>query len=175
MPWWKIRPELLLMPNVPKPLHGLAPRTVLGPVWWERIRLAAYRSVGFRCAACGIHKSEAEEHRWLEAHEVYDIDYPRGTAVYVETVPLCHYCHNFIHDGRLLVLARTGQISREKYDAVMEHGRRVLRKAGLRKKPVRPKRIARWNLWRLVVNGVEYPGRFKDAEDWRRAYATVAE
>lgn len=31
----KLKPEILCQPNVPTPLHGMAPRVVFGESWWN--------------------------------------------------------------------------------------------------------------------------------------------
>lgn len=77
-------PGILLQPNIPKPLHGLNPRSVLGKDWWDWQRHEAYKKFGFRCWACGVHQWRAEYHRWLEGHESYRIDYGRGRAEMIE-------------------------------------------------------------------------------------------
>lgn len=164
---WTLRPEVLLCSRVPKQMHGMAPRVVLGVNWWNSTRLMAYKSTDFHCVACGVHKSCAKYHQWLEAHEIYDIDYLLGTMTYVEAVPLCHFCHNYIHDGRLKALLDIGKIHHAKYAAIIQHGDDVLRRSGLTKSPPDTfQDCADWDEWRLVIDGVEYAGLHKSAEDW---------
>lgn len=143
---------------------------ILGEKWWNETRKKAYRSTKFRCIACGVHKYKAKYHQWLEGHELYFTDYRQGRLTYLETVPLCHFCHNFIHDGRLLMLLNERKVHHWKYAAIMQHGTRVLAEAGLQK-PSRTERneqilsmvrdgtMARWEDWKLVLFGVEYPAR----------------
>jgi hypothetical protein len=176
-PAWVRRPEVLLCPNVPKPMHGMAPREVLGSKWWNQTRQQAYRSTNYHCLACGVHKLAAASRYWLEGHELYSIDYAKGRMVYVETVPLCHYCHNFIHDGRLLALLDKGLLHQSKYVAILKHGDRILREAGLsrpshdeRETLIANMEIAPWRSWRLVVFGKLYPPRYKTFEAWKRAF-----
>ena len=165
----KLRPELLLSPNIPKPMHGLAPREILGRKWWDATRKAAYKATAFHCLACGVHKSEAEYHKWLEGHEVYSIDYLTGKMIYLETVALCHFCHNSIHDGRLKSLLEKGEIHHAKYAAIMQHKDSVLARAGLVCKAGYSGPTADWPDWRLVLDGAEYPPLWRSFDDWRKA------
>ncbi len=169
-PEWSRRPEILLQNNTVKALHRVVPRTILGTEWWDTTRQAAYASTDFHCVACGVHKSEAIEHRWLEGHEVYRINYRLGRMTYLETVPLCHYCHNFIHDGRLLALHHRGEIPKDKYDTVMAYGRFVLKEAKLRKKPPYRGPMALWDDWRLILFDKEYPPIFHTYKEWLAAH-----
>jgi len=46
-----VLPELLLHPNIPKPLHGVNPRSILGQQWWDVISVTSYqlpRKKGFK-------------------------------------------------------------------------------------------------------------------------------
>lgn len=154
---WRRRPEILLLPPIPEPMHGMAPRVVLGPRWWNATRLAAYKSTNYHCLACGIFKTDARGRRWLEGHEVYEIDYLLGRMVYVETVPLCHYCHNFCHPSRMRALLEANGMTHAKYAAIVQHGEAVLRAANLNKPDYsNPTTNADPEDWRLVVDGVEY-------------------
>lgn len=171
------QPQLLLAPNIPKPLHEVAPRNVLGINWWNRERRACYVSTAFRCLACGVPKYCASYHQWLEAHETYSINYQLGRAVYTGAKPLCHLCHNSIHDGRLQALLDQGKIHHAKYVAVIQHRDKVLAEAGLykpsleeRAKQLAGTRMAPWGEWRLVVNGVEYPPKYKSYQAWCKAH-----
>jgi hypothetical protein len=198
----KTRPELLNHPNIPKPLHGLAPRVLLGEEWWNEAREQAYKRNYYQCWACGVHKYEALFHRWLEAHETYAIDYRAGRAEMIEVVALCHACHNFIHSGRLMALLEQDQIPPGRFWAILKHGFKMLRTAGLPDNIYAREAVlagwqllidcpwwvqaetwdrtpladdapgtARWQDWRLVLNGVEYPPLHKDYAAWKRHYS----
>jgi hypothetical protein len=105
-------PHLLLHSNIPKPLHEVNPRTIKGRNWWDEQRRRIYSEQGDRCAACGVHKSQAKgKKKWLECHEIYEIDWKRGTAKFIKLIALCPYCHMFIHNGRMQALYDQGEIS----------------------------------------------------------------
>ncbi|GEM45050.1 hypothetical protein [Deinococcus cellulosilyticus] len=125
------RPELLTHPNIPKPLHGLAPREILGREWWDEQRREAYAKHHHHCWACGIHKREARYHRWLEAHESYTIDYTAGSMEMTEIVALCHTCHNFIHTGRMTALWQRGLFDTRKALYILQRGFKIVKGAGL--------------------------------------------
>ena len=177
-----IRPEILLQPNIVKPLHETNPRTIKGDAWWDSTRKAAYGSTQFHCLACGVYKGVAKYHQWLEAHELYDIDVDNCRYTFVEVVPLCHSCHSFIHSGRLHLLAQKGEIDWSKFRDIMHHGKRLLTMENLNKMDylmalcggVRekffPELYGTWGEWRLVMDGVEYTGKFADYGEWRRHF-----
>lgn len=179
-PAWKQRPEILLSNNIPQPMHGTAPRVILGNKWWNATRQKAYASTGFCCLACGVYKLNARARKWLEGHELYKVDYPLGQLTYLETVPLCHFCHNYIHDGRLTALLKKGQIHQQKFVAIIQHGDRVLASAGLKRK-TRDEReaeytngilmntVAPWKEWRLIIDGAEYMPKFRTPQQWQKA------
>lgn len=165
-PEFKLRPEVLCCPNVPKPLHRVCPRTILGRAWWDATRQAAYASTGGHCIACGVNQQLATWRQWLEGHELYRIDYPHGRMTYVETVPLCHLCHCFIHDGRLRSMIQQGKETPEKLKIVLDHGRRILAAARIQKPPPYSGKTAEWGSWRLVLKGKQYPPLYRDYREW---------
>jgi hypothetical protein len=184
------RPHLLSAPNIPKPLHGLNPRTIMGKQAWDVERQNVYASTDYHCAACGVHKSQAKLHKWLEAHEIFEIDYSAGTATLVEIVPLCHFCHSFIHSGLLRVRARKKEVTAQHVRNVLEHGLSVLRQcdAGIflgtaelcdlvsvdrSQVPVmkQPKSMASWPRWKMIWGENEYRGKYRSMRDWQRAYS----
>lgn len=186
-----IKPELLQHPNIPKPLHGMAPRVIKGQDWWDVTRQEAYASTDYHCLACGVHKSQAQEHQWLEAHEDYDIDYEKGIMKVNQIIPLCHYCHNFIHSGRLWMVNRHNNI--HKIKRVLEHGIRICEKHSLdiryftaalaetydinhtcdtiEKDIDEVNKFAEWSQWHLILDGDKYYSRFKDQEEWQNYYS----
>lgn len=124
-------PEILCHPNIPQPLHGINPRTIKGNEWWDTIRQEVYKSTNYCCSACGVHKSEAKKHKWLEAHEFWQIDYNTGICIVNDIKPLCHYCHNFIHSGRLSMIIDKEK-SKSEVIEILEHGFRILKANNLK-------------------------------------------
>ena len=181
----KLKPEVLMHPNIPKPLHGLNPRTIKGQEWWDVERKKAYASTGYRCIACGIEKTMAKKFKWLEAHEDFIIDYKKGTCTIKEIIPLCHYCHSFIHSGRLRMIMGCDK-SEDEVIEILEHGINILRESnlkgfwatldfafslGVNTVGVSPYKStgyeAEWGSWRLILEGKEYEGLFKDFREWQ--------
>lgn len=187
----QMKPEILKHPNIPKPLHGMAPRAVKGKNWWDLKRQEAYARYDYHCVACGVHKSEAKKHKWLEAHEFWDIDYETGRCEVKSIEPLCHYCHNFIHSGRLFVLVQQGEIDEDEAIAILEHGFRILKANNLSAFPGTlkaarqlgantygvegyrlpdPEDIANWEDFKMVLDGEEYSSKFRSYSEWEAFY-----
>lgn len=96
-----LRP-LIAMPNIPRPLHGVNPRTLLGVSTWNHMRKFCYAKAKDTCEICGC-RPESLRHR--HGHEVYEIDYVSGTAKFVKVFCVCSLCHlACIHTGRALTL-----------------------------------------------------------------------
>jgi len=184
----KLKPEILCHPHIPKPLHGVSPREIMGKKWWDNERQKVYASTNYHCAACGVHKSEAKKHKWLEAHEFWHINYNTGICEITSIEPLCHYCHNFIHSGRLSVIIDKEKTEKEVKE-ILEHGFKILSDNNLLCFPftmhlgislgcntynaktyiLRGKNIS-WDKWKLIWNGIEYKSKFNSQEEWRKNY-----
>lgn len=127
-------PKLLAHPNIPHELSGVAPRVILGDLWWEKTKEQVKRSTDFHCKACGRHRSEDAFHNWIECHEVYWFDYKNNVAKFERVVPLCHTCHSFIHSGRLIALYEEDEevVTYKKVQTVLEHGFALCAQFGVR-------------------------------------------
>lgn len=167
---FKPNPAVLTHPEIPKPLHGLAPRVLLGKEWWDKERAEAKAKTGNRCLACGVYGFQSSK-GWLEGHETYEIDYKKGIAVYVATIPLCPECHSFIHKGLLTVLEEKGEISKVRKNEILGRGYDLLKKAGI--KPPLPYvgKCAEWEEWRLILEGKVYLPFHKSYADWIDYYS----
>jgi len=184
-----IKPQILIHPNIPKPLHGINPRTINGTEWWNKIRGKVYEKYDYHCAACGTHKSEAKKHKWLEAHEFWDINYLTGVCKVDKIEPLCHYCHNFIHSGRLTMIMGSKKSKSEVFD-ILQHGFDVLSKTnlecfgytydlavsmGVNTYNIRPYKLRinnnlRWMDYVLIYNKKEYRSKFNNIDEWINFY-----
>ena len=185
-----LKPQILTHPNIPKPLHGVNPRTIMGNRWWNKTREVVYASTDYHCIACGIPKALSKGPKWLEAHEFWHIDNRTGICTIESIEPLCHYCHQFIHSGRLSMECDKS-IPGWKVDAILEHGFEILSKNGLKcfygTLKLAEDRLAntfgvtayehevnpdiKWGDWKLVWNGLEYHSKFADAVEHLNHYA----
>lgn len=93
---------LLTMPNIPKPLHAVNPRLIMGNAAWDKARKKAYYDAGYRSEISGKLCSEPGS---LHAHEVYDINYVTGVCTFKRICAITPQEHvYFIHSGRMITL-----------------------------------------------------------------------
>lgn len=174
------RPEILLEPQIIKPLHSVNPRTILGRQWWDETRQKAYETNNYCCWACGTHKSKiTKTKQQLEGHESYEINITLKRYRLVEVVALCPKCHNFIHMGRLMQLLKAKIITQQQFDIITDWGNGVLYRAGLNiddawwvpvQKHFFPERMGTWNDWYILINDKKYFSKFKTFEEWKEYY-----
>lgn len=162
----KQRPELLLQVPIPRAMHGVSPRLIMGSRQWEKEKLIVRARTEGRCEACGrLHKDE------VESHECYDIDYRKYTMTFKEVVGLCRDCHLYIHPGFLKSLIERGELTQREGDIIIDRGDRILAQAELSK--VFPSLVfKRWSEWRLIFKGKEYQPKYKSEIEWRKRYAS---
>ena len=183
-----MKPEILTHPNIPKPLHGINPRSIMWQDWWDKKRQEAYKSTDYHCVACGVHKSEAKWYKWLEAHEYYNIDYDKWIVTITSIEPLCHYCHNFIHSGRLSMIMGNEKTEEEVKD-ILKHGLDILKRNNLKcfwftlefsdslwldTSWIIPAfhlwNTAKWEDWKLIFEWKEYWSNFANISEWKKHY-----
>ena len=177
-------PSILLRPRVVLPLHHQNPRSILTKIdedWWNRTRQKVYAAQDYHCACCGVHQSK--QSGWvknqLDAHELYDIDYKTGKVTLEAIVPLCKFCHSFVHFGRLFAQRDAGKIQEKTFYSIISHGNSVLEEAKLPRKNLDPNvddnvYNVPWEQWRLAltINGEEqsFYSLYKDKADLEAHY-----
>lgn len=97
---------LITMPNVPRPLHGLPPRKIMGATAWNRMRKRCYYDAGYKCEICGADPPKGQ----LHAHELYSYDWLEGTGKFERCIAICKQDHDFIHSGRLVTMFKNGNV-----------------------------------------------------------------
>ena len=120
----QLKPRLLMHGNIPRPLHGLNPRTIMGKAKWDELRQKVKVSQEFQCKACGVKSRDAWPSAWLEGHESYSIDYEAMEVKIDSIVSLCPACHKFIHSGFLSV---TDCVSNKTKAQIVQHGFDILK------------------------------------------------
>jgi hypothetical protein len=184
------RPEILCHPNIPKPLHSVAPRNIKGKERWDETRQEVYKKYDYCCAACWVHKTNAKKHKRLEAHEFWEIDYSTWVCKISSIEPLCHYCHNFIHSWRLRHLMGKDK-SIEEVREILEDWIKILRDNKLDiffwtkiladsigidtsslwvYTPINNPSIG-WNDFKLIFEWEEYRSKFSSYEEWKDYYS----
>lgn len=99
---WENDARLIGMVNIPRALHLVNPRNLLGKNTWDHMRRRCYAIANDTCEICG---TKPDDKKRRHAHEVYSIDYKTGTAKFERCVCLCYTCHVLsIHTGRALTL-----------------------------------------------------------------------
>ena len=185
----ELKPIVLSHPHIPQPLHGLNPRSIMGQQQWDIIRQKVYASTNYHCIACGIHKTKARNHHWLEAHEFYNINHQTGVCIIEDIIPLCHFCHNFIHSGRLtMIMGKDKSVNEIK--AILEHGFKILADNNLQCFPytllfgqglevntygvtaytIKENTELQWTDYKLIYNDKTYDSPFKSREEWLAYY-----
>lgn len=171
-------PRLLLHPNIPKPLHGVNPRSIKGRTWWTNTRREVYKKAGYCCEACGHNAPYDHERKRffsrddnLHAHEIYKIDYVGCIVELERIVALCPQCHSGIHSGRLNALFDKGEIDIQGVWEIYTHCDRVLQDTSHRlKAPDERDYSDEWNEWYLLFEGVQHFSKFDNYEEWNQYY-----
>lgn len=169
-------PSLLLHPTLPKPLHGVNPRTIYGKTWWDKERALVYRRAEYRCEACGIPKERARFRQHLEAHECYNFYWNEGVATLSGIVALCNFCHAAIHKNRLQSMVDDGIYSLQYQQDVLAHRESILKSSGMPTEAVLPPENtwAPWKWWRLILDdGVPHYSPYIDERHWKMHYAAL--
>lgn len=99
---------IIAMPNVPAPLHAVAPRTVLGNSTWTHMRKKCYFDADYKSLISGIDLDGSTTDLKCNAHELYSYDYVHGIAYFERPVCISPIEHNFIHSGRMLTMYKKG-------------------------------------------------------------------
>ena len=97
---------LITMPNVPRPLHRLNPRNIMGASTWNHVRKRCYYNANYKCEICGVDFADIKPR--YAAHELYSYDYKEGTGKFERCIAICAVCHNAIHSGRLITMYKNG-------------------------------------------------------------------
>lgn len=162
---------ILTHPNIPKPLHGISPRAIMGQHWWDVQRKKAYAEAGQKCEACGTPRAEAWPSRWLEAHEEYEY-LPEGVLVFKKIVCLCPACHKFIHSGLRDILVQTRKMNKETNLMIENHGKQLLRESKLLavwfQRHEWLNRDVEWGDFRMIFQNQEYGPSSQSYAEWER-------
>lgn len=113
---------MVLVPElVPYPLWGMSLARKGGSLW-QFIRLQVYEDSGHMCAIC---KCSIEESRNFLCHEVWNYDDVAHVQELIGFQGLCHNCSSIKHIKQLGAAMLEGHVTREEYNAIIEHALKV--------------------------------------------------
>ena len=165
-------PTILCMPNIPRPLAGIAPRKIIGPTEWDIMRRECYATASNCCQVCGVHKDQAPIRQQMEAHERYEFQ-PNGILVFRGPVCLCPACHGFIHYRFNIRRWNQGLITDRDFETI-DARLKIIKDAGLFdqwakrhywRDPVKP---PMWKDYRMLVYGKYYGPSSASLENYRK-------
>lgn len=93
---------LITMPNIPRPLHGVNPRAIMGEAAWNEVKYKYFLEARYKCEICGT----LLDNRNIQLHELYSYNHGERYAVFERYVSVCILCHNGIHSGRTISFYR---------------------------------------------------------------------
>lgn len=178
-----LKPQLLGQANIPKPLHGINPRTIMGASKWAKHRQVIVQNNPY-CKGCGAANCI------LDLHEDYEIDYNNCIMKIRDYVPLCKSCHSFIHSGLLRVFISNKTVSVESAKNILTHGFGICstnnisvfigtvelaKQLNMPTSSIRswtPKMQDNWTAWKLLYEGKEYQGM--SYQQWKSKYGGKA-
>jgi hypothetical protein len=158
----------------------------MGRPAWDVMRKKIYAKHEYTCAACGVHSRKAIIKQYLEAHELFEINWQTRNMKLIGMEPLCHACHSFIHSGLLEVRLMHRKVTPEHVATILGHGVGILEASGLRVPPStdhlckklglqhgmkvsKAPRATGWRGWSMTWEGKNYPALYNSESEWQSA------
>ena len=146
--------EILTQTVLPKSIHGISPRKIMGDAEWNKIKKEKQKIANHHCMCCGEYVSH-KPGDYLECHEIYNINIEKKECELKDVVCICHKCHEYIHLGRLQMLLKEGKITHEYYLEIFNRGNNLLKSFGLKKNNLPVDEINNPD-WVLIYNNKRY-------------------
>ena len=167
-----LRPELLLTGERPIVFQGLNPRGIMGQKKWGEVRRKVYASTDYHCLSCGAYRPyDLEANRFIDeplhAHELYIIDWKNKRMFLGDIVPLCIYCHNYIHQHGMVIRYEKGQNTIQDCWESIDQGLRVCGEQINNINAVKTFKNE-WNKWVFIHEGKEYRSKYKSYNEWKK-------
>jgi len=157
-------PEILLQ-ELPKPLHGITPRFIMGGKMWNKKKNAAALKNNYCCWVCGVNVNDTEPKR-LEGAPVFFVVEETKRVIFRDVAALCKKCNSFLNLSILWKMEKRGLCKKELIEQIILHGDNFVDVV---------KKIENINVmfavndfknWRYFFDGIEYYSRFDSLEEY---------
>ena len=149
--------EILTHTVLPKSIHGISPRKIMGDSEWNKIKKEKQKIADHHCMCCEEYVPHIPGN-YLECHEIYNINTEKKEFELQDIVCICKRCHEFIHLGRLQMLLKEGRISQEYYNDICNRGENLLKSNGLKRNNLPLNEINNPD-WVLVYKNKKYKNK----------------
>ncbi|GEK38296.1 hypothetical protein ACFFRT_12920 [Enterococcus thailandicus] len=153
--------RVLTQPVVPKALHYINPRKIMGEAKWKKLRKEYQIKADHHCMICKEYVKHVPGD-WLELHEKYDYDFDKLIQRLTGYISICHSCHAYIHEGLLNVQLRKGEVTESYVQAILDRGDNLLREFNLEKIQYPNRKIFENPDWQLEFDGNFYSKKSTD-------------
>ncbi|WP_261980521.1 hypothetical protein [Lactiplantibacillus plantarum] len=147
--------KILTQPVVPLALHYLAPRKIMGISQWNKLKQEYRLKANHHCMICQDYVQHVPGD-YLELHEQYDYDFTNLIQHLTGYVSICHNCHMYIHQGLLGIYLQRGNITKDKYNFIINKGDNLLKEFNLTKILYPSRAVWENENWQLEFNGQLY-------------------
>ena len=156
-----IKPEILLQ-ELPKPLHTITPRFILGGKEWRKLKNIAAAQNNFCCWGCGVNINETQTFKRLEGAPVFVVEEKYKIVYHRDVAALCYKCNSFLNISKVKSMEAQGLYEKGFSEEIVLHGSALVNVL---------EKIENINVmnsqndfanWCYNFNGVEYFSRFND-------------
>jgi hypothetical protein len=157
------KPELLLQ-ELPKPLHTITPRFILGNSEWKRLKQKASLDNNYCCWCCGVNVNDTTPQR-LEGAPIFHVEYEYKMVYFRGVAAVCYMCNQFLN-LRKVIDSAVKHNNTETLFQIRLHGDALVNVVDKLINIFNASQINDFQNWRYNFNGVEYFSPFKNVDEY---------
>lgn len=159
-----VRPDILLQ-ELPKPLHTITPRFIMGGHKWNKAKRQAAANNNYCCWCCGVNINDTTPSR-LEGAPIIHIDYEFKIVYFRGVAAVCYNCNSFINLSGVKLSEEKGLRPVGFSQAIIQHGAALVNVLQKIENINTAYAINDFKNWRYNFDGVEYFSRFDNVFDY---------
>lgn len=159
-----VRPEILLQ-ELPKPLHTITPRFIMGGDKWSKAKRQAAASNNYCCWCCGVNINDTTPNR-LEGSPIIHTEFEWKIVYFRGVAAVCYKCNSFINLSSVRITEQKGLRESGFSQTIIHHGAALVNVLQKIENINNAYAINDFKNWRYNFDGVEYSSRFDSNDDY---------